>query len=253
MTGRDALRAALTTADLVVGEAVGVHGVTAGLDVAMLRTPLSENAAVGAAVGMALAGKRVVVEIVDPRGVTRAAEAIAEAGGLLTRSGGTFRGALVVLAVVRVGDAIPTAPPGVRLAVAGVAGAIGPIFAAAFLASEPTLVCIAASTLDATVGPSNGSRRGTGVTILAIGEGVPLALTTAGADIVDLGDTSSVSSLGESVRRTGRVVLLTHGDTSVVSSVLAEAFWHLEAPPVHVRAADGVDALARAIAETLDP
>lgn len=252
MTGRDALRAAMATADVVMGEAVGAHGVTVGMDVSIVRTPLSESATVGAALGMALAGKRVVVELIDPRGVFRAAEAIAEAGDLLTRSAGAFRGALVVVMVVGAADAIPTVPAGVVLCVAGVAGAIAPALASAFAAPTPTIVCVAASALDQTVGAANGSRRGDGVSILAIGEGVPLALATEGPDVVDLGDAAAASSLGESVRRTGRVVILTHGDTSPVSDVLASAFWHLEAPPAFVRAVDGAEALSRAIATTLD-
>ena len=58
MTGRDALRAAvrahLDAGGLLLGEAVGTHGLAAGIEGAgVRRTTLSENATVGEAVGAA--------------------------------------------------------------------------------------------------------------------------------------------------------------------------------------------------------
>ena len=60
-TGRDQLRAALalhaaSAGGVLVGEAVGVAGLSKGLTGNLLRTPLSEAGSVGAAVGLALAG-----------------------------------------------------------------------------------------------------------------------------------------------------------------------------------------------------
>jgi pyruvate/2-oxoglutarate/acetoin dehydrogenase E1 component len=83
-TGRDLLRAALArhadSGGALVGEAVGVHGVTAGFapSASLVRTPLSEGAALGVAAGLALAGRAVIVELVDPAGLARAADVLAD-------------------------------------------------------------------------------------------------------------------------------------------------------------------------------
>ena len=62
---RHSLNAHIRAGGLVLGEGAGVHGTLAKLEGA-LRTPLSEAATITLATGLALAGKSVVVELVDP-------------------------------------------------------------------------------------------------------------------------------------------------------------------------------------------
>lgn len=244
MTGRDALRQALLSADVVVGEAVGVHGLTVGLDRPMVRTPISESAAIGAAMGMALAGKRVVVEVIDPAGLPRAADVLREAAAVSAHEG--FVAALVVLVVVGPEHALPAGP------VAAMACDAAPMLEAALAAGRPTVLAVTRSALEGTVEPCPTPirRAGDGVTILAIGEGVPLALGTSTGEVVDLG-VADPALVAERVRRTGRAVLVTHGDVSPLLSAIQQAFWTLEAPPLTVHAHEGVDAVARAVSETL--
>lgn len=242
MTGRDALREALLSADVLVGEAVGAHGLTVGLDRPMVRTPLSESAAIGAALGMAVAGKRVVVELIDPAGVARAADVLRDAYAV--REG--FSIALVVLVVVGPEHPLPAGP------VAALPCDVGPMLDAALAGGKPTILTVTRSALDGRVEPipTPVRRVGERIAILAAGEGVALALATPVGEVVDIG-VADPALVAERVRRSGRAILVTHGDTSPLVSVIQQAFWTLEAPPLTVNARDGVEAVSRAVAETL--
>lgn len=256
-TGRDALvkrLAAHAASEIVVGEAVGAAGLCATVGGNQLRTPLSENAAVGIASGLALAGKRPVVELIDPRGIERAAEALADAAGRPP----AFAGTLVVLVALPVDADLPRLPAGPRCRVAGVPGDAVALFDAALAAGGVSVLVVTAPALDGRVdGADTGDapvtrRAGGGATILAEGAGVALALAHGGsAEVVDLRGCRDATVIAPHLARTGRVVLVGHGDAAPLHAALGPAFWRLEAQPLAVHARDGADALSRALSETL--
>lgn len=268
-TGRDQLRAALAThaaspGGVLIGEAVGVAGLSKGLAGNLLRTPLSEAASVGAAVGLALAGKRAVVELIDPAGVARAAEALGEAAALARRSNGAFNAPIVVVVVLPDDGTLPAVPEGVLLAVAGVAADAAGMFAAALAASRPVLLVVTESALDsrgegdsASLGEPLVRRAGAGVTVLAEGAGVSVALSgtegTEGVEVVDLRGCRDPQIIGTLAARTGRVVIVGHDDPRALAAVLDRAFWRLEARPLSIHAAAGPGALAAAISDSFTP
>ncbi|GDX78995.1 pyruvate dehydrogenase E1 component beta subunit [Deltaproteobacteria bacterium] len=265
-TGRDQLRAALAAHaaspnGVLVGEAVGVAGLSKGVTGNLLRTPLSEAGSVGAAAGLALAGKRPVVELIDPAGVARAAEALGEAAALGIRSNGTFNAALVALVVLPDDGTLPVAPPGVLLAVAGVASDAAGMLLAAIAANRPVLVVVTESSLDSRGEADTTAlsepvvrRAGTGLTVLAEGAGVALALSsTEGVEVVDLRGCRDPKTIAALAARTGRVVLVGHGDPSPLAAVSEQAFWRLEARPLSIQAAAGASALAAAISDSFTP
>ena len=266
-TGRDSLCAALaahaaTPAGVLVGEAVGVAGLAAGLGGNLLRTPLSEAGTVGVAVGLALAGRRPVVELLDLGGIARAYEALGEAAALGTRSGGAFTVPLVVVAPLPEGAALPALPPGVQLAVAGAPGDAAALFAAALAHGGPVVLLCAEAALHergpvveaAPLGVPVVRRAGTGVTLLAEGAGVALALDHGGdAEVVDLRGCRDAARIAPLVARTGRVIVAAHGDATALLATLGEAFWRLEARPVSLPAGAGPEALAAALSDSLTP
>ncbi len=256
-SGHDALLkrlAAHAASEVVVGEAVGAAGLCAKVGGNQVRTPLSEAAAVGVASGLALAGKRPVVELIDLRGLERAAEALADAAGRPS----AFAGTLVVLAALPVDADLPRLPAGLRCRVAGVPGDAVALFDAALAVPGVSVLLVTASALDGRVGGADPGdapvtrRAGRGATLLAEGEGVALALDTPGdAEVVDLRGCRDAAVIGAHVARTGRVVLVGHGDATPLHAALGSAFWRLEAQPLAVHARDGAEALSRALSETL--
>lgn len=227
--------------------------------------PLSEGASVALATGLALAGRVVVVELVDLAGIPRAADALADAGGVATRSGGAWTATVVVLAPLAAGDELPAVPAGVRTTVVGRAEDVGPAVAAAAGAGVPTVLLLAGAALDgrAVAGPAGSGaevlRAGRGVSLLALGEGVPVALAAAEAlaaagveaEVVDLrGPVPDAVAIG-SVKRTGRPVFVGHGGVDVAALVTG-AFWRLEAEPRVVAAGAGVAAVVEAVRGSLD-
>jgi pyruvate dehydrogenase E1 component beta subunit len=259
MTGRDALRAAvrahLDAGGLLLGEAVGTHGLAAGIEGAgVRRTTLSENATVGEAVGAALTGARVVVELLDPNGYARAGDALADLSSLAPRSRGAWSAAVVVLA--------PWTPharvvPGLDLHVLGSADDAGSVLERAFGGGRPAVVLVNDEVLDAEVctqaPAASGARvvrtgsRADGVVVLAIGPGVAAALAAADdrdATVIDLRTLAPLDSatLGEHVRAAGRVVVVELADLLV--PVVEEGFLTLENPPALTRADAGEIAAA---------
>ncbi len=265
-TGRDQLRAALAAhagspSGVLVGEAVGVAGISKGVTGNLLRTPLSEAGSVGVAVGLALAGKQPVVELIDLAGVARAAEALGEAAALGSRSNGAFTAPIVVLVVLPDAAVLPAIPSGVRLAVAGVAADTAGMLVAALAASRPVLLVVSESALDARDEADVASlaepivrRAGTGLTVLAEGAGVALALRhTEGVEVVDLRGCRDSSTLAALAARSGRVVIVGHADPRPLAAVVEQAFWCLEARPLSLHAAAGPSALAAAISDSFTP
>lgn len=244
MTGRELLRAALRRhlADprgVLVGEAVGCHGVTEGFPQGdnLLRSPLSENATIGIATGLALAGRRPVVEILDPAGLDRAADALEDLATLRARSGGTWSAPVVIrapFADVRV-------PDGIAVAVAATPADLVGLLGHALAGDAPVVILEAASALDGAGGvepvPGIGTavvrRAGGAVTALAVGDGVGTALSAADGLDVEVLDLRALAPLdavaiGRSVRRTGRAVAV--GAPGALLVALREAFLHLESP-----------------------
>lgn len=254
MSGRDALRAALQRhvegGGLIVGEAVGVHGVTEGFTTGLVRTPLSENATIGVAAGLAMAGKRVVVELVDPAGLARAADAIADLASLRARSEGAWTAPVVIRAP------FGPAPAGVPVAVASTAADLVGMLAHALDGNEPTVILETEAAHedegDVVEVPPLGAavvrRAGSSCTVLAVGDGVPAALALdADVEVVDLRALSPIdaATVGASVRKTGRAVAV--GVDQALLVALREAFLHLESP-LAVTTIEGVGA---AVAESI--
>ncbi len=265
-TGREALVAALAAHaasqnGIVVGEAVGVAGIARAVTGNVLRTPLSEAGAVGVAVGLALAGRRPVVELIDGAGIGRAAEALAEAAAVAARSNGAFTAPIVVLARLADDGVIPVIPAGVSLAVAGVPEDAAGLFAAAIAASGPTLLLLADAALEERgegsvegLGVPVVRRAGREVTVLAEGAGVAVALGTPGDhEVVDLRGCRDAARIGALIAHTGRAVAVGHGDPRVLAAVYAQTFWRLESQPAHLSAAAGAPALGAALSESLTP
>ncbi len=256
-----ALAAHASLADgVLVGEAVGVAGLSKGASGGLVRTPLSEAASVGVAAGLALAGKRPVVELLDVLGVARAAEALSDAAALPSRSEGAFAAPLVVLAPLPLEADLPALPPGVGLAVAATAADAVGLFAAALAARSPVVLFLSDDALAARdTGPAAAlgepvvRREGRGAVLLAEGAGVALALASGGeSTVVDLRGCRDAARIGALVAPTGRAVVLAHGGDALLA-VLAGAFWRLEAQPTFVHPRDGAAALGAALAEALTP
>lgn len=257
MTGRERLRAALRRfsegGGVLLGEAVGVHGVTDGLTQGVVRTPLSETATVGVAVGHALAGRRVVVELVDPQGLARATDVLADLAGLAARSNGSFSAPIVI----RAPWADVAVPAGIAVAVAGVGDDVVGLLEHALASGKPTVILESATALDADAG--DGAVPGLGVavarsqgdvTVLTLGDGVAAALAVEGAEVVDLrGTTPDRAVIAASVRRTGRAVSV--GAPAALLVALQEAFLSLEAPLVALPASAEPAAISAAVTAAL--
>lgn len=266
MNGRDRLRKALRARMddprvVLLGEAVGCHGLTEGFPAgpSLLRTPLSENAAVGVATGLALAGRRPVLELVDPRGLERAADALADLATVRARSRGAWT-APVVIRAPWIEDA--RVPDGIVVAAAATGDDLVGMLAHALAGDEPVVIlegaCAHADTAESAEAPALGRavlrRAGRGCTILASGEALPLALAAAelhDAEVLDLRGARplDVRTIGAQVRGTGRAVVV--GADEPLLLALREAFLHLESPLRAVPFAAGADAVARAVAESL--
>jgi pyruvate dehydrogenase E1 component beta subunit len=266
-TGRDLLRAALGRfvdgGGFLVGEAVGAHGVTAGIAKNLVRTPLSESAALGVAAGLALGGKRVVVELVDPAGLARAADVLADLAGLEARSGGAFSAPIVVRApALGAGGQPPATPPapGARILVAATADDVVGLLEAALASGKPTVILESAAALDdvgaggpcAPLGAAVVRREGAGATILAAGDAVAAALAAdTGATVVDVRAVAPLdrATIAAQARATGRVVAV--GVPGALDVVLADAFLTLESPPVVLPGDATSERIAAAVRDAL--
>ncbi len=280
-TGRDLLRAALArhveAGGALVGEAVGVHGVTEGLTSAdgtlgILRTPLSESATLGVAAGLALAGQRVIVEFVDPNGIARAADILAELGSLRARSNGAWSVPLVIRAPFSEGLHAGVVPAGIQVAVASTADDLVGLLRHALAAGDPVLLLEAACAFEAQgtgadvpgLGVAVARREGAAVTVLAVGDAAERALITANALVAEGVDAENIDAtvidlrarcaldrvgIGAHVRRTGRAVVVGVPDAALVS--LQEAFFQLESPLLVLPAGATGEQIAAAVRQTV--
>lgn len=239
---------------ILVGEAAGRFGRSVGMAGRLMPLPLSESGTVGLAVGLALAGQRPIVELLDADGLARAAEALSEAGSISGRTEGSFSAPIVVLAPAPA--RLPTLPEGIRVyAAADPADAAG-MLATAMSSQEPAILLLSQAALQGTVedtATASGARivrPGSGCTVLAWGDGVQAALATEGAEVVDLRVLAPLDrgTLGESVRRTGRVVVV--GADALLPAAVQEAFLYLESPPLSVGA--NAEAIATAVRQSID-
>ena len=268
-SGRDLLRAALTRhvagGGMLVGEAVGVHGVTEGLSgPGLVRTPLSEGAAIGVAAGLALGGKKVVVELIDPAGLARAADVLAELATLRARTNGAWAAPVVVRAPFAVGTAVPA---GLRVAVAATADDLVGLLAHALDGAEPVVILEAPEALAGTgtgavvaaLGVAATVREGTHATVLGVGPGVLAALAAADTlaaegidvEVVDLRGLAPLdrAGIGARVTKSGRAVVVGVPDGAAVA--LDTAFLSLEAPLVSLPATASAAQIAAALRDTV--
>lgn len=266
MIGRDLLRAALTRhleTGVLLGEAAGVHGVSAGLTGPnVLRTPLSEGAAVGMAVGLAMGGRRPILELVDPAGLARAADALADLATLRARSGGAWTAPLVIRAPWSSDVAVPV---GIPVVVAATAADLVGLLAHALAGDVPVVILEAVCALEDSgeaddvpgIGIATARRAGSLLTLLAAGDDLPVALAAAEGQDVEVIDLRAVQPLdlrtiGESVRKTGRCVVVGDAGPRALASLNAavrEAFLSFESPPTAVSA--DVAELERAIRDSI--
>ena len=76
---------------------------------------------------------------------------------------------------------------------------------------------------------------------------------TSGVEVVDLRGCREPARLASLAARTGRLVIVGHGDSRPLAAAQGGAFWRLEARPVSLHAAAGAHALAAAVSESLTP
>jgi len=134
-------------------------------------------------------------------------------------------------------------------------------FAAAVAARGPVVLLVAESALEgrpegasAGLGEPVVRRAGEGLTLLAEGAGLALALAApAGPEVVDLRGCRDAARIGAFVARTGRAVVVGHDDPQVLAAAFSVPFWRLEAPPLALPATAGVAALSAALTESFTP
>lgn len=267
---------------LLLGEAVGrmggVHQTSQGLlerfgPERVIDTPLSEAGLVGLAVGLALGGKRPVVELVGP--VTGALEQLAsEAATVASRSGGEFSVPLVVRVPIGPlpGGPSEVAPEGWLAAVEGLtvlcasdASDTAGLLQTALSQPGPTVLLEPRSLyprrgrIEGQPTPTTARviQSGEQATVLAYGEGVQAAIEACQGQDVELIDLRCLRPLDQdtilaSVRRTGRAIVATRSPALAerVNQLLTrEAFLYLESPPT--RAEPEASALAQAVSDSV--
>lgn len=289
-TGADAVRAVLTdvlraaaagAGPMMVGEGVGraggIGGSSAGLAELhpdrVIDLPVADRGTAGFALGLALAGRPVVVELSGTGRLPALLEVLTEAGA----SAGEFSVPLVVRVPYGSEPGID-APvgrwlldlPGVRVVCGSSPGAVGALLRAALASRGPTVlleprsVTAARGSLEPGATAAQVVREGRHVTLVAWGDGVAAAERAADtlaadgieADVIDLVSLAPLDRalVGRRVRATGRLVVVHPDDPGLARRVrelaLDEAFLHLEAPLAEARAeADAIVRAARAAVE----
>lgn len=280
MTGMNALRQAMVEAlrgdeaVVVLGEALDLCPATQGLAAAFPGRahllPASDGTLLGVAVGLALAGRKPVVELAGPEALWGTLQQLGQEAAVL-RTNPELAAPLVVRVPLTPGSVDPS---GLLLGLGGLAvAAVGePADGAAMLRSAlaargPTVLLepldvlaeVASESEDLPAGRARLARTGAHATALAWGAGLGAALAAADAleangialEVLDPRWLSplDVDAIAASVHKTGRAILVGGAVAALVPAVRA-AFLRLEAPPAEVAAdADAIAAATRASLE----
>ena len=270
-----------------VGRLGGIHGTSEGLlethgPDRVCDLPLSESGLVGYALGLAMAGAVPIVELSGPNRVPALLDQLAiEAATLHKRTRGEFQASMVLRVPcgggVGGGPFLEANPAGLLSTIEGLAvvspasaqEAAGMLLAAVHATGpvvilEPQRLYGDRGSWELKASRLTGARvvrEGEDCTVLAHGRGVSMALQAADqlwnqesvdVEVVDLRSLSplDVSTLGNSIRKTGHVILATEGTglEHLLGTATDTAFLSLESPPQAVPLSqDGVDALVSSV------
>ncbi len=270
-----------------VGRLGGIHGTSEGLlethgPDRVCDLPLSESGLVGYALGLAMAGVVPIVELSGPDRVPALLDQLAiEAATLHKRTRGEFQASMVLRVPcgggVGGGPFLEANPAGLLSTIEGLAvvspasaqEAAGMLLAAVHATGpvvilEPQRLYGDRGSWELKASRLTGARvvrEGEDCTVLAHGRGVSMALQAADqlwnqesvdVEVVDLRSLSplDVSTLGNSIRKTGHVILATEGTglEHLLGTATDTAFLSLESPPQAVPLSqDGVDALVSSV------
>ncbi len=250
-----------------VGRLGGVHRTSQGLQERfgperVVDLPLSESAAVGLAIGLALGGKRPILELA-PGGALAAREQIEGELARLARSEPDFP-LPVTLRIPNhgIGD-LPLASAEELCLVEGLTvlapstpqDAASMLLHAALHSEGPTIVLEsgygqrAEVVLEASPPSAAVVRPGGQCTVLAWGEAVQAALRVPQVEVIDLRVLTplDLDTITASVRRTGRVVVAGQGPfaESLLYRASQASFLYLESPPA-LSTVDDLDQAVRA-------
>lgn len=274
---------------LVFGEDVaqlgGLFRVTEGLNDAfpgrVFDLPIAENGYTGVAVGAAMAGHNVVVEMQVIDFVLLAADAIANAGGLHFASGGQVNVPIVVRGPVGLGtgfgvthsqrlEAALAARPGITVLMPSTPADAKGLLTSAIRSPNPVVIFedaqlyykrgeLPADGTEVPIGKARTAREGGDVTLVSSGNGLATVLAAADelaghgieADVIDLRTLRPLDwpAIEASVRRTRRFAIVLDGPSfcsygSYVAAEVARRCWEeLAAAP---QAIGGIDAPAAA-------
>ncbi len=277
MNGTKALHAALASALQdprlrLLGEAVELSPATRGLAAAFPGQvhclPASDAALVGVAIGMAMNGDKVVVELAGPESLPAALRELAQVQA--TRESPLTVVLRVPLAPGQAdGAAAALAQGGLQVCAVGQAGDAATLLAAALQNGGPTVLFepldVLAEPAEALAEIAPGAarllRQGDHATLLAWGAAVGAALDAAdrlaqdgvSVDVLDLRCLAPLdrARIAERVRHTGRPVLAAgEASAALLPGLLADAFLRLEAPPA--LPATSPDALVAAVHAALN-
>jgi pyruvate/2-oxoglutarate/acetoin dehydrogenase E1 component len=240
---------------VVLGEALELSPVTSGLLAAfpgrVHLLPAADASLVGVAVGLAMAGKRPVVELAESASVWGVLQQVGqEAASLKDR--GEFRAPIVVRVPIAPGTWDPTAivegVAGLAIGVVGTPGDAAHLLASALEATDPVVLLEPRAVLadrgeagDALgLGKARVLREGDHATVLALGDGVAAAMRAAdvveregiSVEVIDLRWVRplDVDAVGESVAKTGRAIVA-GASPGVLALAVQQAFLRLESPP----------------------
>lgn len=265
---------------VLLGETVGRMGGHAGTTTGLLAThgpdrvrdlPVSDRGTLGLALGLALAGKRPVVELAGTHRLLAGLEVLAEAAAIASRR--DFAAPLVVRVPYGTEAGATDAPigpalariPGLTVVCASDAGTAAGLLRSALTAQGPVVLLEprvamnerSAVGTEALPFTARTLRSGDHVTIAAWGNGVEPALQAAeslaseglSAEVLDLVALSPIDrdTLAASIQRTGRLVVVHPDDPALADAARAigldEAFLFLESPLA--RASEAPEAVAR--------
>ncbi|TVQ89799.1 MAG: hypothetical protein EA397_14475 [Deltaproteobacteria bacterium] len=231
----------------------------------ILETPVAERAALGLAVGLALAGRRVVVELSATGRLHGALEVLAELGQIASQ--GEFQPSVILRVPVggQAGKAIDrpitqalTSLVGVRVVSPSTASRVIASWRAALTTPGVTVILEPRALLDVrcdwpepiSLDHASPQREGRQLTLITWGTGLQASLDAAesleaqgiDAAVLDLHclHPLDVSTLGQRVRDSGRAVLVEPAEGGLGGALLGAAveqgFLYLEAPLVTCRA-----------------